>query len=265
MQYHSNTLNFLHIPEFIPPDLSENIFTLLEQLPWKKKHGERAASKRTNILFSDAGLMYSTVYFQKRYSRLVHPWDELEMLTELKQLVEGETSTSYNCCSIMRYPTPDVGIGRHRDKEMILGTTICGLSFGAPRTFKLYPPNYGVDRSVEEHVISVRLQSGSMYAMFPPTNSLWTHEIAKESEESISEDLTSHVRYSLTFRNAPPTTLCTREYLHGIEEREQKLKEEIQICTATYLSGKNKGQKCTHPSKPVYSSNEPRCGIHKMK
>ena len=99
-------------------------------------------------------------------------------------MVEEITNEKYNICVIQRYPSGKVGIKKHRDKEMKLGTTISGLSLGATRKLKL---EY-YDKNIEKDLLS-----GSLYVLNPPTNSYYTHCIEKDS--------TTEPRISLTFRN----------------------------------------------------------------
>lgn len=107
------------------------------------------------------------------------------MLFDLKKIIEKETKDTYTCCVIMRYPHGKIGIGKHKDKEMIAGTTIAGLSLGSTRSFEF---TYGT----KKHLL--KLLSGSLYVMKPPTNTFWTHEI----KQDIKID---QARISLTFRN----------------------------------------------------------------
>ena len=84
------------------------------------------------------------------------------------------------------YPSGNVGIGRHRDREMG-GRTIACLSFGADRTLTLTPFKY-----LHEKERRYALPSGSLYVLLPPTNVHWMH--------SIEKDNTTIARISLTFR-----------------------------------------------------------------
>ena len=64
------------------------------------------------------------------------------------------------------------------------GTSIVGISLGQERIFRL--TRYGKTKEFN-------LNSGSMYAMHPPTNDYWCHEIVK--------DTSTKPRISLTFRD----------------------------------------------------------------
>jgi len=119
-------------------------------------------------------------------------WCKLPILIDIRNHLEQLTGEKYNYCVIQYYPCGKVGIKPHKDKEMILGTTICGLSIGETRFLELSPPKF-----VNEEKIILPLKSGSLYVLKPPTNSYWIH--------AILTDDTTKPRISLTFRNVQKT------------------------------------------------------------
>jgi alkylated DNA repair dioxygenase AlkB len=254
MHYQSRSLNVCFLPQFLEVDLSFKIFDLCQELPWTydQKH------RRSNLTFGDPDLVYSVSFGDRSYCRTVRPWSEFPILEDLKGIVEssiekievGGSKTKFNCCAIMRYPNNKIGIKRHRDKEMTTGTTICGLSFGATRTLKLYPPSYEKDSSD----ISLTLIPGSLYAMFPPTNDCWTHEIPPATFPSDAVPDTNEVRYSLTFRDMPIISNADSALLLPKPKKE---------CQAVIKSGKRKGEKCGGNARNSDEKPENwRCGIH---
>ncbi len=231
--YQHNHLNFDYIPKFLTENEADAVFLVCNRLPWTERHLKR----RANMTYGDEGLVYVVKFRNNVVVRKAISWDRLPILATLKAKVERETGTVYNFCAVMRYPNGDFGIGRHRDKEMIDGTTICGLSVGQERTFILTPPFFeGCDE------VSINLQHGSLYAIKPPTNNYWTHEIPKEPRKI-------GVRYSLTFRNAP----------ENMEEL-TPIPKPVGNCCAILKSGKRAGQFC---GSKIWKDGQTYCGRHK--
>jgi alkylated DNA repair dioxygenase AlkB len=177
------------------PTRAQEIFDVIEnEAKWSKPI---TAGRRTNQTYGDEGLVYKVSFGGygdrplKEVERSAQPWTDITILPELKRDVERITGERYNFCVIQRYPTGKVGMKPHRDKEMVSGTTICGLSFGATRKLTLTPPKFFVDQTVREFTLA----SGSLYLLCPPTNDKWMH--------SIEPDDTIEPRISLTFRNVP--------------------------------------------------------------
>ena len=184
-KYTRDNLDIDFYPHFLTHELAYNWNSYLESvIPHEKR--------RTSLLFGDPGLIYNVNYQEITTSREVYPWTDLPALTQLKELVEKITEQRYTVCAIQRYAHGSIGINPHRDKEMVLGTRICGLSLGATRTISFIKTIYGNPIPLDE--VNIPLISGSMYVMNPPTNQKWLHSIIKEP--SISEP-----RISLTFRD----------------------------------------------------------------
>jgi alkylated DNA repair dioxygenase AlkB len=166
--------------------------------------------QRRNQTYGDDGLVYSITfggysrrkpgglisdqsYGGKRKNtvhRVAKPWSDVPILLPIKQEVEAVTGCKYNFCVAQYYPSGRVGINPHRDKEMVPGTTIVGLSFGQTRKLSMGPPRF-----LEDHFapLVLDLLPGSMYVFHPPTNDWWSHSIVKDESE--------FPRISLTFRN----------------------------------------------------------------
>lgn len=142
--------------------------------------------KRSSILFGNSGLIYRVTYRGNTTEREVIPWDTLPGLIELKNLVEAITKQKYTVCAVQCYPNGRVGIDPHRDKEMVAGTRIAGLSIGAERNIEF--------TRMYHAPVTIRLRSGSLYVMNPPTNQRWLHSITKDPTVKTP-------RYSFTFRD----------------------------------------------------------------
>lgn len=178
-QYKRNELDVDLYPNLLTPELAYAWYQYLESiLPHQ--------NRRTSALFGNEGMIYKVRYQNLDSERHVLPWNYLPALPELKGLIERITDQTYTVCAIQRYPNGNVGINPHQDREMVFGTRIAGLSLGATRTITFSRNHYDD--------VSIKLPSGSLYVMNPPTNQKWLHSIIKES--NITEP-----RFSLTFRD----------------------------------------------------------------
>lgn len=144
-------------------------------------------NKRVCKLFGNEDVVYNVTYFGKTSTKPVFPW--FESLIRIRDRITAETGQIYTVCAIQMYPNGNVGINPHRDKEMVKGTMICGLSIGAKRTLSM---TKGFTTTEKEH--QLKLNSGSLYILKPPTNDVWAHCIKKDTKNN-------GARYSLTFRN----------------------------------------------------------------
>jgi alkylated DNA repair dioxygenase AlkB len=186
--------NIQFVEEFrvdgINVDFYPSLLTTEQSKEWyrvfdKTRHLQRYEGKRTGVIFGDEGLVYKVTYRGKTNNRPVKSWDYLEGMREMKKYVEEITGQTYTICAVQRYPNGKVGIAPHKDKEMVAGTRICGISLGATRTI-----SFGKG----DKVFKLDLPSGSMYVMNPPTNQDFTHCIERDSSVKFP-------RYSLTFRD----------------------------------------------------------------
>jgi hypothetical protein len=143
-------------------------------------------SRRSSIVFGDEGLIYSVINRENETNTLAVPWSTFPGLIAIKELIETITQQKYTICIVQSYPNGKIGINPHRDKEMVSGTRIAGLSIGAERTISFTRDN--------ESTINIKLENGSLYIMNPPTNQKWLHSIVKD--HTIKD-----TRFSLTFRD----------------------------------------------------------------
>lgn len=165
--------------EFLPKDTADTWLQYLEQII-------PCDNRRTSVIFGDKGKKYVVNFMHSTRITECLPWESIPSLSDLKGLIEATTGQKYTVCVIQRYPSGLVGIAPHRDKEMIEGTMIVGLSLGATRTLSF--------SSFGQYSISMPLPSGSLYVMNHPTNQYWLHSIVPDPNITTS-------RISLTFRN----------------------------------------------------------------
>ncbi len=171
-------------PNFLSQEDARKIFDIIER---RAPFGSARRNKekyRTKVTYGDPGWEYTIQFGDNTAVYKATPWSKLPILLEIKEKLEGLTDVKYNFCVVQRYPHGGVIIKKHRDKEMTPGTTICGVSLGATRTFRLSRRNKEYD---------IPLPSGTLYLLRPPTNDYWCHEILTGP--------TREARISLTFRN----------------------------------------------------------------
>ncbi len=145
--------------------------------------------RRFNRTFGNEGLVYKIKFggYGNRpvnwVERKAEPWDEVPLLSQIRDVIQKVTKSVFTYCVIQYYPCGKVGIKPHRDKEMTPGSVIAGLSLGRRRTLRM---------SYWGENIDISLGTGSLYVFHPPTNDHWSH--------SILTDETQTPRISLTFR-----------------------------------------------------------------
>ena len=180
-KYTRNGLDVDLYPQLLTTELANAWYSYIDSI-FPKSEG----NSRKSLLFGDEGLIYKVTYRDVTNEREVNPWNTLPALLELKNLVDKITNQTSTVCIIQRYKNGNIGIGPHRDREMVQGTRIAGLSLGAKRTIQFARPY--------NESVSIPLPSGSLYVMNNPTNNIWSHSIIKDSK-------IKDIRYSLTFRD----------------------------------------------------------------
>lgn len=183
-EYRDTNLSIDFYPVFLDYNLTVALYNYFEQIHWTRK------SSRSTLIFANhdpnksgnSGITYSVNYNDITTERETVQFPDL--IKFVKDLVEKQTNNIYTVCIVQRYPNGNVGIGYHRDKEMLPGTTIAGISIGETRRLN-------VKRGF--NLYHMDLINGSLYVLNPPTNDYYVHSILKDS--------TKNVRYSLTFRN----------------------------------------------------------------
>ena len=156
-------------------------------------YGKEYYIPRKQTSYGDTGTYYTfagnTVYS--------HDWNNKDIvctvIRNIKHKVETFTGKTFNYVLINRYADGNQNIGLHRDSESSLGVdpTIVGVSFGASRDVCFAP--YKFIPEILPKRITLELDHGSIFVMYPPTNTYWTHEIPKRVN-------VNKPRISLTFR-----------------------------------------------------------------
>jgi len=191
--YHADRLDLDFWDSFLDAEESDWWLDFLESTVFTKTP---TPHRRSNQNYGDPGISYTLRlggYGSRPLKIIERPVLEwLPDLKDLKDRVELATKAKYNYCVVQRYPSGRVGINPHRDKEMVSGTTIAGISLGQTRTLTMGPPRWLVDEVLP---VDIELGPGSMYVLKPPTNDYWSHCIQRDS--------TTECRLSLTFRLVP--------------------------------------------------------------
>lgn len=185
--YTATNLDVEFYPKFLSSEIIDPILAqLLVALP--------PGDKRKATLFGNPNVEYTVTYRDYTstepgatitQSTTVISWDHFPLIRALTNIVSTFMQEKFTVCIVQCYPSGKVGIGHHRDKEIMPGRPIIGLSLGATRTLEF--KRAGCD------TLRIPLPSGSLYAMKGETNKRWSHSIIKETK-------VKDVRYSLTFR-----------------------------------------------------------------
>ena len=114
-------------------------------------------------------------------------------IIKIKEQVEAFTCKEFNFCLINRYADGSDSIGGHHDKGP-LGDEPCiaGVSLGAIRDVSFTADGF-TPKSLPKR-FNLRLEHGSIFVMYHPTNTYWKHSIPKRANIKTP-------RISLTFRH----------------------------------------------------------------
>ncbi len=115
-------------------------------------------------------------------------------LLQLLQMVQKQTSETFNSCLLNLYHNGDEGMGWHSDNEATLQTNaaIASVSLGAERKFLFRHKQTG-------ETVSFLLEQGSLLLMKGATQTHWLHSLPKTKK--IKE-----ARINLTFRSMKEQT-----------------------------------------------------------
>ena len=159
---------------------------LLETIPWKQDEvvmfGKKIITKRKVAWYADAGITYTYAGVKKAGLE----WTAA--LLGIKEKVENITQSRYNACLLNLYHEGEEGMGWHKDneKEIVEGSSIASLSFGAVSkfTFKHGKTNERID---------IELANGSLLDMKGTIQANWYHALPKTTR-------IKQLRINLTFR-----------------------------------------------------------------
>ena len=109
-------------------------------------------------------------------------------LLELKEIVEKESSATYNSCLLNLYHSGEEGMAWHSDGEKMLKKNgeIASLTLGAERKFSF-------KHKETKHKVDIVLEKGSLLVMKGTTQTNWLHRLPPTK-------LIKTPRINLTFR-----------------------------------------------------------------
>jgi alkylated DNA repair dioxygenase AlkB len=159
---------------------------LFDTIPWKQDEvvmfGKKIVTKRKVAWYADAGITYTYAGVKKSGLQ----WTD--GLLEIKQKVEGATGARYNACLLNLYHEGEEGMGWHQDneKEMVAGSSIASLSFGAARKFAF-------KHATTNERLEIELANGSLLDMKGSIQQHWYHALPKTKK-------VKQLRINMTFR-----------------------------------------------------------------
>ena len=160
--------------------------SLFENIPWKHDEvlmfGKKIITKRKVAWYADAGITYTYAGVKKSGME----WTST--LDEIRQKVEAITRAKYNACLLNLYHEGEEGMGWHQDneKEMVAGSSIASLSFGAVRKFAF-------KHAKTNERLDIELANGSLLDMKGEIQAHWYHSLPKTTR-------VKQMRINLTFR-----------------------------------------------------------------
>ena len=166
---------------------SEAVYTkLFNEIAWKndeaKIFGKHFITKRKAAWYGD----HEYDYTYSNVTKKANIWTP--ELLELKTLVEGLSTSTYNSCLLNLYHDGSEGMAWHSDGEKTLKhcAPIASLSFGAERKFAF-------KHKKTKEVRSIILERGSLLLMQGSTQEHWLHRLPPTKKEF-------GPRINLTFR-----------------------------------------------------------------
>ena len=159
---------------------------LLSKIEWKNDEavifGKKIITKRKVAWYGDTNYYY-------HYSNVTKQallWTK--ELLELKEIVEKESSATYNSCLLNLYHSGEEGMAWHSDGEKMLKKNgeIASLTLGAERKFSF-------KHKETKHKVDIVLEKGSLLVMKGTTQTNWLHRLPPTK-------LIKTPRINLTFR-----------------------------------------------------------------
>lgn len=164
----------------------EFLKNLIKNISWHHDelfiYGKQIITKRKVAWYGDSDCEYS----YSNSTKTALPWSA--ELSEIKEIVEVQTQSTFNSCLLNLYHNGDEGMAWHSDDERELGQQpiIASVSLGAERKFVFK------HKQSKENISHV-LKQGSLLLMKGLTQQYWQHSLPKT--KTIKEP-----RINLTFR-----------------------------------------------------------------
>lgn len=159
---------------------------LFKKINWKNDEaiifGKKIITKRKVAWYGDSE--YSYTY--SKITKTANLW--IKELLELKEIVEKESSETYNSCLLNLYHSGEEGMAYHSDGEKMLkkNGAIASLSLGTERKFSF-------KHKENKQRIDIVLERGSLLVMKAGTQTNWLHRLPPTKK-------VNSPRINLTFR-----------------------------------------------------------------
>ena len=169
--------DIVYYPNFLESAKAAYYFKRLrESTKWRQDYitvfGKTYPQPRLTALFGDSNKPYS-------YSNItMYPNRFSTELLELKDKLEDETGTRFNCCLLNLYRNGQDSNGWHADDERELGNnpSIASITLGQERYFHLK------HKEKKELKYKLLLEHGSLLLMQGETQHFWHHQIPKTTK-----------------------------------------------------------------------------------
>lgn len=165
---------------FIDNELSRRLYKFFE-----KEFITYPKTRRKTLIYGDVNREYKVVYQNKpQIKKIIKFTKDME---NLRELISQMFNVHITVCAVGYYPTGNIGILPHRDKEMKIKTSIFGISLGATRELV-------IESMYTKTQYIYSLMNGSMYILHDPTNTYNLHSITRDTSVTTP-------RFSMTFRD----------------------------------------------------------------
>jgi alpha-ketoglutarate-dependent dioxygenase alkB family protein 2 len=186
----------------------EKIIYNTEEESMVRIHGKYIKIPRKQVAYGKTGTEYN--FSGNKVKARSYDNDD-EISKEIKKMINNlnmNLGRQFNFVLINRYADGNQYIGPHSDdeKDLINDYTIAGISLGCERNI-IFTKDYKIKKQFNSTSItkwfnnknddndeySLKLENGSLFIMYQPTNKKWKHSIPKVSN-------CNKIRISLTFR-----------------------------------------------------------------
>lgn len=184
--------HYQYLPEFLYKEEADFLYEkLLYEIPWRQvKYYKPERGLVTTPRLTWVAGFHQDDFYPLSLPQKIFPNKIPTFLNELKDLVESQTSKSFNYILFSLYRDGDDSISPHSDDEKFLGPdpTIVSLTVGQQRDFVL------TSKATREKEI-FKLSHGDLFIMQNNCQKDYLHSVPK------TKDMLKP-RISLTFRNA---------------------------------------------------------------
>jgi alpha-ketoglutarate-dependent dioxygenase alkB family protein 2 len=213
-----NEISIHYFQKYLSQEKAKKLYDLFEgkmiynteEQSMVRIHGKYIKIPRKQVAYGKEGTEYNFTG-NKVKARSYDENDEISL--EIKKLItnlNSDLGRQYNFVLINRYEDGNQYIGPHSDDErdLIEDYTIAGISLGAERNI-VFTKGYTIKKETNTKSITnwfhnekhdelpdeykLKLENGSLFVMYQPTNKKWKHSIPKVN-------ICNQPRISLTFR-----------------------------------------------------------------